>query len=103
MSLIFFLSYRMNFLEIQKRAEITHGKRAIDVQIIDVILEFIELRGMASLGRLSAILYKGDNFCYFLFVFPYPKFLPKRNLQWTLVTTTAFVPEDVAIIMNLLL
>ena len=28
------------------------------------------LRGLDILGRFSAILYKGDNFCDFLFTFP---------------------------------
>ena len=30
-------------------------------------------------------------------------YLPRNTLQWTLVTTTTFVPKDVAIKMNLLL
>ena len=33
-----FLSYRKNFLGTQKQVRISHGKRAIDVRVIEVLL-----------------------------------------------------------------
>ena len=35
--------------------------------------QIMEIRRINTLGRFSAILDKGDNFCYFLFAFLYTK------------------------------
>ena len=41
---------------------------------------FSPLRGLGTVGSFSAILYKGDNFCYFLYGFPYSKPFLKSSL-----------------------